>query len=179
MTINLEEIRSVIVQLSKKYIRKFAEEHKEETFYAFGFDLNVEYGDVLLCFNANDAFEETSIEYQEKYDYSKDQLQELRKSTGDWEYQGFNDDFDGWEDDWESWKDKIDQYVIDLDDADKEQEFYTQFSEMCCLAILDLEKQGIFNSIKKTDDFFLLVLDHEEDVGLAEIRLNEARKVYA
>ena len=70
----------------------FAKRIDSETFYAFAIDAS------LLCLNSVEQFERTLASYQTKFPgryESKDVIDYLRMSTGDWRYQGFADFHDG------------------------------------------------------------------------------------
>lgn len=115
MTMNLPDlslIETVLLRISEESILDFAREHPCETFYAFGFDCNAEYGDVLLCANTEADFAETAKEYIEEWNYGPDDLDSLRHNFGDWKYQGFNQSQAAWDEAWEPYRATIEQSTM-------------------------------------------------------------------
>ena len=176
---NLEEIRKIIFELSKKCIERFSEANKDKVFYAFGFDLNAEYGDVLLCTNTEEEFKKTSQEYIDKWNYTGSDLADLKKNFGDWAYQGFNLDAPEWEESWQPYNSTIQEYLFnDNLDEDEYEAFIDNLIKTCTLALLDLEKSGYINQLNQEDDFYLLIMDHDENEDDAEARYIKIRNEY-
>jgi hypothetical protein len=71
-----------------KAINKFANEHKDETFYGFAIDSD------LLCFNSIEKFEkslaESKLRWPEAYSTASE-IYDLKWNTGDWDYMAFAD----------------------------------------------------------------------------------------
>ena len=67
-------------------IKEFSADHQDETFYAFAIDAS------LLCLNSLEKHRESVADYRARWPdkYSDPELiADLRRNTGDWEYQGF------------------------------------------------------------------------------------------
>ncbi|MBO0440811.1 DUF4303 domain-containing protein [Candidatus Enterococcus ikei] len=126
-------------------IDNFLLDHSDETFYAFALDCNIhEEGEINLCFNTTELWQETTDYYTAK-GYNNQQIEQMKYNAGDWdEDQRFTSLhlFDDWVE----------------DDEDIE----TVLEWLCQQMLLLLESET-FQRIPKTDDFKLLVYDHDED----------------
>ena len=177
---DLIQVHQILFELSSDAVKRFAAEHKDKQFYAFGFDLNVTYGDVLLCANTETDFEETAQWYSKKYDYTEADLVDLKKNFGDWRYQGFNLDYEDWNERWEPYRSAIDRYVdsTDLDEAEVS-EFLTGLLKTCSIVLLELEEHGLLGLLNREPDFYIQCLDHDENEVEAQERFERYRREYA
>ena len=183
----LDEIEDILFELSLKIIKLFAEEHHGENFYAFGFDVNTDYGEVLLCFNTEESFQKTAKNYIEKWNYSEDDLESLRMSFGDWEYHGINLDYSH---EWYPWVQKrkeIENYISALFDNDntssaddiaiiESEKFSEAFLETIIKVLIRLEKNNIFDELNMDENFMTLIVNHDED---EEKSINRIEKIRA
>ncbi len=177
---DLDHVHGVLLELAVNAIRRFADEQKCERFYAFGFDLNAAYGDVLLCANTEVAFEKTAQTYVERSGYTADDLARLKKSFGDWHYQGFNLDYEEWDERWRPISQSIDDYVF-ADEADEEEvgRFLSELIRTCSFVLLELEKSGVLGQLNQEPGFYTQCIDHDENEDLAHQRLEKYRNEYA
>ncbi|WMS86593.1 DUF4303 domain-containing protein [Pleionea litopenaei] len=173
---DFDKVSKLLYELSEMCINKFSEAHPDKTFYAFSFDLNVEYGNVLLCANTEQAFQEVSSSYIERYNYGEAELRSLKRNFGDWKYQGFNLEFPEWNEAWGSVEREIEQYVFSDNIEDEEVDtFVNEFICMCTKVLLSLEANGAFNSLRKESNFYVDIMDHNENEEEAGERLSRLR----
>jgi hypothetical protein len=165
--IDFKKIEAELLDFTKTAVSKFLAEHPNEVFYAFAFDCNAAYAEVNLCFNTEAAFAETladyqSGEYKDSYQ-SAAQINELKYSIGDWEYQSFET-----------------KYVLTEDelfgDEDEEEEPGNEITETLLLhfskILIEFTKTEEFQKIPKTADFKVFCIDHDEDLEEADLRLS-------
>lgn len=130
-------------------------DHSDETFYAFALDCNIyEEGEINLCINTVDLWQETTEYYTEK-GYDREQLETMKYTTGDWdENQRFASLhlFDDWVED--------------------EEAIQTVLDWLCQQMILLVESET-FKHIPKTEDFKLLVYDHDETIAASQERFEK------
>ena len=202
---NLNEIEDVLFDLSSKTIQKFSQKQNSEKFYGFGFDVDSSEGEVLLCFNTEEDFQKTAQYYIEKWNYTEEELQELKMNFGDWKYQGINYELD-YIQDWYSWskykkeimsyydflfdKYSIDETPVENDEnvlfstvdysvaLEKSQNFSKLFLESIVRVLIRLENEGILNLVNQEKEFIKLVVDHDEDIDKAIERIKSVRKNY-
>lgn len=171
---DLAAIEDALVALSLEAIARFAAEHPEETFYAFGFDCNADHGGVLLCLNTEAAFEETAAIYRERWNYSAQQLADLKRNFGDWQYQGFNQD-EGWKETWAPYSRAILEVLGgDVDEEDR-QRAVEELMRCFCRALLRVEQAGALEALRREPGFYAQVVDHDEDEEQAAQRLAAVR----
>lgn len=173
---DLLAIEDRLFALSVASIRQFAEDHPDESFYGFGIDCMADMGIFLLCFNSEAAFAETAKEYIERYQYSAAQLAHLKTSFGDWKYQGFNDGQPAWDQGWETCREAIEDYLTGDDiDVDKANDYVEQLMRCACRVLVRIERSGVFERTKMDPGFTTSVMDHDEDLQEATLRLNSVR----
>jgi len=173
---DLTILETVLLDLSKSSLASFADEHRDEVFYAFGFDCNADYGDVLLCLNTESDFAKTSQEYIAKWSYGPKELAELRRNFGDWKYQGFNCEQSVWIEAWKPHADAIERYLFSDELAEEDREIFIEdFLLMVCRVLVHLERSGALAKLPKDAGFFTQVMDHDEDLESAEGRLEIVR----
>ncbi len=177
----MDKVEALLFELARKSIEEFFSSHAHESFYAFGFDCNAEYGDVLLCANTDAEFEKTKKHYVEQWNYqSEEQFCSLRRSFGDWTYQGFNMNQAGWNESWEAVEREIQSaHGIGQDWAVEDQELTEAFLQCVCRVLIRLEQDPVFERISKTEDFIVQVCDHDEDIFTADARLAGVRATLA
>lgn len=134
-------------------VAAFLKEHPDLRYYCFAFDCNAEYAEINLCFNTEEAFQETLRRYQkgpcgDRY-RSEETAWEVRYDPGDWDYQCF-DTF----------------YVLDEDQI---RETYGEDDERLTAEMMALNYQLLalfcqtetFRHIPKTEGFRVLCIDHD------------------
>lgn len=176
---DLIRIHQILFELSSDAVKRFAGEHKDKQFYAFGFDLNVTYGDVLLCANTETDFEETAQRYVKEFDYSDADLADLKKNFGDWRYQGFNLDYEEWNERWGPYRSTIESYVHAADLAEEVSKFLTDLIKTCSIVLLELEEHGLLDLLNREPGFYIQCLDHDENEDEAQERFERYRREYA
>jgi len=169
-------LESALLDLSTSSIASFADEHRGETFYAFGFDCNAEYGDVLLCLNTESDFAKTSLKYIAEWAYGPEDLAELRKNFGDWQYHGFNCEQPSWDKTWQPHKDAMEGYIFSEEPSDEDRDdFIEAFLRMVCRVLVQVERSGALDRVQQDAGFFTQVIDHDENEDEAEARLVDVR----
>lgn len=130
-------------------IKKFAENHQEETFYGLSIDAN------LLCINSIESFDKTLKEYKEMFDDydSEEEVLELKLNTGDWQYQGFAEfgDEDGF---------NSEAYLKHYHASDQEQ-LSSDYAKTMDEVVKRLKESDAFDNLKKTGDFFINRVEHD------------------
>ena len=136
-------------------IETFLKEHPGETFYAFGFDFNAEEGEILLCFNTEEAHAETLKEYQVD-SANERRVTGLRYGMGEWKYQGTNVYYICDEEE----KEKI--YDDDEDnDYENAKKAFMDFAYDLLLAVC---RTPAYQAIPKTDNFRVVLSEHDEHI---------------
>jgi Domain of unknown function (DUF4303) len=130
-------------------IKKFAEEHKDETFYAFSIDAD------MLCLNSEEKFQKTLASYKEKYPKSynsQEKIDDLKYNTGDWGYQGFATltDETGFD------KKAYDKHYY----LSREKQKTSKYGLAMDKLIEVLVKRKAFDCLKKTDNFIANRVEH-------------------
>jgi hypothetical protein len=173
---DLHAIEDQLFALSVESIRQFAAAHPDEHFYGFGIDCMADMGMFLLCFNSEAAFAETAKQYIERFDYSAAQLAQLKTNFGDWKYQDFNQDQPHWSAGWDDWRDAIEAYLsdgeVEIDQADA---YVEQLMRCACRVLVRIERSSILQCTKMDHGFTTAVMDHDEDLQEATLRLKSVR----
>lgn len=172
----IDRIKNEVLAFAELRVGHFLEFYPGKAYYAFAFDCNAEYGEVNLCFNTEDDFQDTLADYRsgayaDAY-RTKEAVIELKFNTGDWEYQSIDtlypiselelsEIFDGLADDnFESWKKVIQEILIAFEDG------------------LYLFKQTeTYKKIPKTKGFIAFCADHDENILDALARQPEYENV--
>jgi hypothetical protein len=202
MNIDWSELEDRLFDLAADDIKRFAARHPNEKYYGFALDCNSAYGNVLLCLNTpkflwaavsdshlpseiKDGYTKAkcSIEkvlgfkvYEDDSDTTPEEREkELRRSLGDWKYQGFNSDtFDSG---WRSFERAVHESCVD--EQEDEETFMTpsqeRFMRMACRVLVRLESAGVLNTLNRTDDFKTFVADHDESDEKSWRRLDMVR----
>ncbi|MGR8932877.1 MAG: DUF4303 domain-containing protein [Gammaproteobacteria bacterium] len=150
-------------------VEVFAKNHPEETFYGFALDCNAYYADILFCLNTPESLEEAARKYADGGDEAaiSHEKEELEWGLGDWKYQGFNLDTPIWETE----VPMLDEFAELPSSQDTE-----KFLITCCRALMRAEKKGAFLVLRRTPDFKVACIDHDEDVEAGDSRLNRVRE---
>ena len=139
-----------LIDFAQTEIEKFAEEHKDETFYAFSIDAD------MLCLNSEEKFQKTLVYYQEKYPEfynSAEEIEELKYNTGDWDYQGFANLTNEYGFDRKAY----DEHYYLGDEEQKTSEYGLAMDKL----INALIEHNAFGKLKKTDDFIANRVEHD------------------
>lgn len=173
---DLRFIEDQLFALSSEAIRHFADAHPDQSFYGFGIDCMADMGIFLLCFNSEAAFAATARHYIERFDYSAAQLAQLKTNFGDWAYQDVNQDQPHWAPGWDAQRDAIEAYLCD-EELEREQAdaYVEQLMRCACRVLVRLERSGIFERTKMDPGFTTAVMDHDQDLQEATLRLNSVR----
>ena len=145
---------------STKAITAFAKRHKQDLFYGFCFDCNAQmHGSVLCCLNTVEGLKQI----EEKYGSARDS----KWNPGNWVHQEFaNIDSDP------KWRARVaplgDENGIELDVAG-------QLLESIARVAVRLDQAGAFAALRRTDDFAVFVIDHDEIYRKASARMKRAR----
>lgn len=172
---HLNAYSEALLKATIETMTDFLTNHPNKTFYAFAFDCNAEYGQVILAMNSHDDFLKTSKEYIEKWNYKESDLKELKFSTGDWEYQGLNLDYSYWES-CRSYENKIDAYVFAHDTTSEDADALVEkLLNMFAETLIRFEATEVFQSIPKDAGFVTFAVDHDESTEDALARMNKIR----
>ncbi len=129
---------------SVEALKKFADEHPNETFYGFSIDAT------MLCLNSEESFAKTVGHFAPM---EPSDLRELRFNTGDWEYQGFADLLSSGGFDEKAYED---HYGLD-----PQKQKGSAYSKAMDRLIDDLKACGAFDALKKAPDFFASRVEHD------------------
>jgi hypothetical protein len=137
----------------KKYsieaIAEFAKSHQNETFYGFSIDAT------MLCLNSEEAFKKTQKSYRKGgLDLSSElQCLELKRNTGDWEYQGFADLQKSGGFDLKAYEQHYDK--------PRQSQSRTPYARAMDKLVKDLIEANAFACLRTTDDFFANRVEHD------------------
>lgn len=136
-------------------IDNFLLDHSDDTFYVFALDCTIyEEGEISLYFNTVDLWQETTDYYTSK-GHTSSQLEEMKYNARDWdENQRFATLhlFDDWVED--------------------EQDIETVLDWLCQQIVLLTDSES-FERIPKTEDFKVLVYDHDENPSDSQERFEK------
>ena len=173
------DFQDTLYSLVKNEITQFTSKSDDSDFYGCFFDCNSENGEVYLGFNTVSALEYSSHNFSDieisnfkavgmdlpEIDPIK-RLAELRWSVADWKFHGTSDRFVGhiyeeeWEESWEEISEEISDYIIDQDDDDWDKAMKC-FIDGVVIVAERLIKDGVFEKLARTDDFKVVVSDHD------------------
>jgi len=177
-----KRVEEIMYEVARDSLFRFAEENKDKIFYALAFDCNSLYGDFLLCANTLDDLERTAKSYKNDHPewYDDEPIDELMKklylSVGDWEYSGFNLDYEPSSSDWKYISDlmeSFDELPFNDEALDVRKEASEAFMECACKALLRLDKEGSLNALATTADFQVFCIDHDESEDVAKYRFSK------
>jgi hypothetical protein len=142
-----------MVNIASAAISEFAIAHQHETFYAFAIDSN------MLCLNSIEQFQKKLAQYKQNYpnSYSTDEdVNELRKNTGDWEYQGFFHmlEIHGFDD--RLYDVHYEQAGESIDGRAPETEYAKAMVEL----VIQLLQNNAFRELNLSPDFNAALVDH-------------------
>ncbi|WP_261866074.1 DUF4303 domain-containing protein [Budvicia aquatica] len=158
-----EESAANILSFVRQRVDEFTREHQNEVFSGFAFDCNVYEGvELNLCFTTNGHLTDILHYYQtgeyQKYYLSEEGILGLKYNTGDWMYQCF------------SCMNCIEDHTYSYFRTD-EQGKHTYWMELLSQVMVDFLATPEYAAINKSDDFSVLVYDHDEDAEVSEKRL--------
>ena len=159
------EIQQQLLQFTCEKTADFLAKHPGETFYAFAYDCNTEYGQVSLCLNGEEFFQKSLSRSQAKfseYYSSEEDIHEYRYNTGNWQYQCF-DTFTFME---EADINDI-QNQIDGSNIDEWFSLIGEFRVMCRETMRQFVSSNVFRQIPKATGFLAYSIDHEESLDEA------------
>ena len=161
------QLEEALARAIHSEIAKFAKAHPNEQFYGFALDCNAYYADILFCLNTPEHLETLAKEYADSNEPSEiaDQKKEFEWGLGDWKYQGFNLDSTLWQ----SEMSLLDEFAEHPGDTEA-------FLVTCCRALLAAERTGAFNQLRRTPEFRVACIDHDEDISAGEKRLEYVRR---
>ena len=168
---NWSVVEEKLYTASTAALDSFLREHPAERFYGFIFDVNADYGEVLLCLNTEAALHQWATSHYPSWS-SPEVDRKLRWNAGDWEYQGFNNETPSsaqWEQTWSEVQESIASASLDDDDISE------RFLESVCRVLLRLERSQEFLRINREPHFRTLVSDHDEDLQDSWARLERVR----
>jgi hypothetical protein len=169
--VDWHSLEDAITAAITKHVASFSSAHPDETFYGFALDCNAYYANVLFCLNTTESLEASAREYagSEDPDEIENQKEDLTWGLGDWRYHAFNLDSDEWQDD----VPMLDDFAELPSDLDTE-----EFLVTCCRALIRAEQAGAFLPLRRTADFRVACIDHDEDVHAGDRRLDRTRTSY-
>lgn len=186
-------IRSFWKSYSEQKLQEFAAEHQEETFYCLCVYFDSVYGDFFLYLNVPEQARQTAIQLKQAFPdlhghQTVEEVEaELKWDCGDFRYSFINDDTD-WKRFWEPIKRLFEDLGIKLfedsrmqlfpGEEDYSKHWFEKFAETACLVALDLERSDVLNLFRKTDDFRVICVDHDEKIEDSDARLNRVRERY-
>ena len=172
---DISDYEDLLVDVTKNSITDFLNDNIGKVFYAFGFDCMSDCGAVQLATNTENAFTKKSKMYIDKWNYKEKDLIELKESFGDWDYQGFNHNYNYWKK-CRYYEDKIDKFVLDRNTSSEASEtLSSDLMNMFTRALLRIEQSEEFKNIPKEPGFYIQILDHDENPRTSVERLNRIR----
>ena len=161
------QIKNDVLQFVKKGVNNFLNEKKDLVFYAFALDYNADHMSIGISFNTDDAFTKTLHSYQTANSYqTEESIHELKYEPGDWDYICV---------DYYEIKANLWTFSPDWEDEDFERQA-NNLMEIFCEVLVEFEKTEEFISIPKVDGFKVMCIDHDEDVEIANKRLDSVRQ---
>ena len=170
---NWAELETTLYASTAALLRRFARDHTRERFYGFIFDVNADYGEVLLCLNTESGLSDWAAKQYPHYSQAEVD-QKLRWNAGDWQYQGFNLESPyatEWEGAWSKIQDAIQDACLD----DEEGEVSELFLQAVCRVVFRLEASADFSVLNRETYFATLVSDHDEDLQDSRARMELVR----
>jgi hypothetical protein len=181
-------LRSIMAAYGEHKLRELIALHSDETYYCLGVYFDGCYGDFFLYLN-DPATAREEAETRKRSASGSDArktVEEIEDKTkwylDHFRYQKFNVD-PLWQKLWYPVQTLIDQLASELLENDEAEELHIKwsatFAETVCLVALDLEQSEAVRALKKTEDFRVICIDHDETMGDSKARLERVRKTYA
>jgi hypothetical protein len=172
-----KRVEETLRRASADAIAAFAAEHRDESFYAFAFDCNADYGEVFLCLNTEADLAATVRAWlaADPARVEREIESDLRWNVGDWKYHAFNINppcEKGWEKAWSETEGLIHDATLDDDDGD---EIAERFLVSACRVMVAMEKDGVLDVLRRDPGFKTLVGDHDEPIEDSWARLLRVR----
>jgi hypothetical protein len=177
---NFPDFKDTLYALLENELKLFIEKEGGDRFYGCYLDGNAEYGDVLLGFNTEEflnhsAANLTGIELHNAKALGMDtsapldvekRLREHRWSVDCWKFHGSDGrvghlNEDEWEEKWSDVAESIEDYAFG-DDEDSLEKSHKLFIGQLVEVVKRLIADGAFEALGKTDDFCVVVADHED-----------------
>jgi len=172
MKVDWEAAENELFAAIKNCVIDFAKEHPDEQFYGFFLDCNARHFEVLGHLNTESKLQERATAFREAWqdehpDWKiNDFIEHLRWEAGDWGYfEIFNAEFDG----------GLTDALQEIAESGKPEKYRDQFLESCCKVVLRLDREDAFAGLKKTPNFRVLCVDHDEKVQEGDARLEKTR----
>jgi hypothetical protein len=167
--LNWDGLEEALASSIESQIAQLVEAHPREAFYGFALDCNAAYADVLFCLNTPESLEATVREYAERHKAEDIERERgaLKWGLGDWRYHAFNLESVSWNTEVPVLGDICE--LSNPEDAEK-------FLLTCCRALIRAEKAGAFQGLRKTPDFRVACIDHDEDLASGDKRLESVRE---
>jgi hypothetical protein len=181
LTPDWNSIEETVFTLSQDHLKEFFKGHQAETFYGFCIDCNSTYGGLCLAMNSLEALSREAEKCcRDHWFYAGKTLQqaeeELRWEIGAWSYFDLTNT-ETWHRAWQPIYDMISALTSEQPESvyDDGTDIEEVFMQMACRVLLRLDDAGLFQSIRKSADFRLLCLDHDEELWIGEARLEHVR----
>lgn len=176
-------IRALLTASSEAKLEEFASKHKKESFYCLCVYFDRCYGDFFLYLNVPEEARKTAERSKKLYPdmYKKKSVEQIEKQSkwncGDFKYRLFGEEDEGFARFWEPVKAAYEWLVEQMSE-----QMSVNFQELgisaACLTALDLEGSDVLKLIKKTPDFRVICVDHDETIEESSARLKRIRKIY-
>ena len=181
-------LRSFLTHFSEQKLREFAADHQNETFYCLCVYFDGCYGDFYLYLNVPDQARKTAKQSKEHYpDLYKDKTieeieEEAKWNCGDFLYDFVNSD-ESWKNYWRPISRLFEKLGEELYSDDDSGELGIRWgealAETACHVALDLESSDVLGLLRRTDDFRVICVDHDETFEDSCKRLERVRQTYS
>ena len=161
----LANLQHHLLEFTQQALTEFLLAHPQETFSAFGYDCNVEYGEVVLCLNTQQGLVQALAHYQKHYPEYPELQTNLPYSFGDWLYQGFAVTTLVAEAELNTISAHLD--FNNPTEYEKWEATLAQLMQVCRAALHDLQTTEVYLNMPKEPDFITLCLDHNESINHA------------
>jgi len=179
-------IRAFLTASSEAKLREFASQHGDEVFYCLCVYFDGHYGNFFLYLNDPDQARTHAARMKEKRPNaygtkSVDEVeQELKWNCGDFRYSFVNsdDEFDRF------WRpvcltlNSLSMQLYENAGTKVSSQFQELWAETACRVALDLEASDVLNLLKRTPDFRVICVDHDETIADSFSRLERVRQSY-
>jgi hypothetical protein len=167
LEINWPKMEDTVVASAITCLRDFGQQHRDEVFYGFFLDCDAYYFQILGHLNTEDLLRKQATEYHRKHGrdlyqgWSTERLIEhLRWDGGDW---GYFEVFEPCRCDG-GYKRQIESMTDQFTNEGKgnDSTVYDRFLEMACRVAVRLEREAGFAALRRTSDFRVVCVDHDE-----------------